>query len=90
MDIKVGNKTIMTITVNQIKCLKNDIIDPEAWFVGALTGKVNKTKKRMFVQWVPILRERGLSIPADDDELITLITTQPDYLDREGREAAGL
>lgn len=77
----------MEITPNEIKCLKDSILDPEAWFIEALIGKINNCKKRMFLSWIPKLRSRDISIPADDDSLIDLITSETDYKDRATREA---
>ena len=87
MQIKVGNKIIMEISITDLKCLKNDLLDPEDWFIGALTGKINKCKKRMVTQWIPILRSKGLSIPSNDEELVDLILAQPDYKNRAERES---
>lgn len=87
MEIKVGNKTIMEISHADLKCLKNDLLDPEDWFVKALEGKINKCKKRMMIEWIPRLRASDLSIPSDDTELIDLILAQDDYKNRTEREA---
>ena len=87
MQIKVGNKIIMEISVADLKCLKNDLLNPEDWFVKALEGKINNCKKRMMREWIPKLRERDVAIPADDTELINLILAQDDYKNRTEREA---
>lgn len=86
MQIKVGNKVIMEISTTDLKCLKNDLLDPQDWFVQALTGKINKCKKRMMQEWIPKLRAKGLSIPPTDGELVDLILVQPDYKNRAERE----
>lgn len=86
MQIKVGNKTIMEITQTDLKCLKNDLLDPEDWFVKALTGKINRCKKRMILEWIPKLRAKGLSIPSTDEELVNLILAQDDYKNRGEKE----
>ena len=86
MKIKVDNIEIMEISQTDIKCLKNDLISPKEWFINAITGKINNCKKRMIQEWIPILRQRGLTIPASDTELITLILGQSDYKDRKIRE----
>lgn len=88
MDIKIGNKKIMSVTANEIKCLDNDLLSSKDWLVEGLNGKINACYKRMRRQWEDILRKRGLAIPADDDDLITLITSQPDYANRMDRESA--
>jgi len=86
MQIKVGNKIIMEISATDLKCLKNDLLDPEDWFVKALTGKINKCKKRMMREWIPKLRSKGLSIPPGEEELVGLILAQDDYKNRAERE----
>jgi len=86
MQIKVGNKVIMEISATDLKCLKNDLLDSEDWFVKALEGKINKCKKRMMREWIPKLRSKGLSIPANDEELVDLILAQSDYKNRAERE----
>lgn len=87
MQIKIGNKMIMEISQTDLKCLKNDLLDPEDWFVKALEGKINNCKKRMMREWIPRLRAKGLSIPSSDKELIDLILAQPGYKNRVEREA---
>ena len=38
-------------------------------------------------EWEPKLKNRGVKMfPADDDEFAKLVFSQPDYLDRQGRE----
>lgn len=86
MQIKVGNKVIMELLQIDLKYLKNDLLNPENWFAERLTGKINKCKKRMMLEWIPKLRAKGLSIPADDVELVDLILSQPDYKNRTERE----
>ena len=86
MQIKVGNKVIMEISQQDLKCLKNDLLDTEDWFVKALTGKINNCKKRMMREWIPRLRAKGLSIPSNDEELVDLILAQPDYKNRAERD----
>jgi len=90
MQIKVGNKVKMEISQTDLKCLKNDLLDPEDWFVRALTGKINNCKKRMMREWIPKLRAKDLSIPANDEELIDLILAQDDYKNRAERESGAL
>lgn len=87
MKIKVDNIEIMEISQEEIKCLKNDLVSPKNWFIKALSGKINQCKKRLFNEWIPKLRARDLTIPADDTELINLITGQADYKDRSKRDA---
>ena len=87
MRIKVGNKVLKEISVDEIKALKHDLLSPKDWFqAGPLENKIIQSKKRMFRQWIPILRERGLTIPSNDADLVALILSQPDYKNRKQRE----
>jgi len=89
MQIKVGNKLIMEISVLEIKCLRNDLLDPEDWFVKALTGKINRCKKRLIREWYPILMKdpEVTSIPGDEEGFLNLVFSRPDYKNRAKREA---
>ena len=86
MQIKVGSKILTTIDQTDLKCLDNDLLDKEEWFKNAILGKINNCKKRLFRQWIPKLREKGLSIPATDAEFVDLIISQPEYKNRQQRE----
>ena len=88
MQIKVGNKIIMEISQVDLKCLKNDLLDPEDWFVKALTGKINKCKKRLMREWYPKLMadENVDNIPANEKRFLNLIFSHPDYKNRVERE----
>ncbi len=86
MQIKIGNKVIAEISANGIKCLEHWLESPKSDFQDHLINRVFLKMKRMFKEWIPILRERGLTIPAADDDLIDLITSQPDYKNKRERE----
>lgn len=88
MQIKVGNRVIMEISLLDIKCLKNDLFDPQDWFVGALTGKINKCKKRLMGEWYPKLMKdpKVDTIPGNEEEFLNMIFSRPDYKDRKERE----
>ena len=88
MQLKIGNKIIMEVSADDIFCLDNDLLSSKDWLQAGLRGKINQCKKRLFRQWIPILRERSLDIPATDSALIDLIKSQPDYKDRRNREEA--
>lgn len=87
MQIKVGTKTLLTVSSSDLKCLDNDLVDKEDWFKKAIIGKINQCKKRLFREWIPKLREKNITIPASDDDLVTLIVSQPDYKNRAEKEA---
>ena len=86
MDIKIGNKILMTITADDIACMEHDVLSPRDWFKLGLRGKINACRKRWLSTWVPILRERGLDIPSSNSDLIALIKAQSDYKNRQERE----
>ncbi len=84
MEIKVGNNVIMEISVIDLKCLENDLLDPEDWFRQALLGKINNCKKRLISEWHPkIMADPEVtSIPGDEEGLLNLIFSHPDYKTR--------
>ena len=86
MQLKIGSKVIMVVSADDFSSLDNDLLSAKDWLVDGLKGKINNCKKRMFRQWIPILRNRSLSIPATDSALIALIKSQTDYKDRRDRE----
>jgi len=88
MIIKIGNKQIMEITPNELKCLKNDLLDPEDWFKKALKGKINQCKKRLIREWYPkLMRDPSVdTIPGYEEEFLDFVFSHPDYKDRKKRE----
>ena len=86
MDIKIRNKTIMTISQEDIKCLENDLLGIEDWIAKAIEGKINNCKKRMINQWIPRLRSKGEEIPSEDSALVDKITKHKDYKNRKKRD----
>ena len=88
MKIKIDTKQIMEISDTDKKCLKNDLLDIEDWIVKAIEGKINKCKKRLIREWQQKLMDdpNVENIPANEDSLIELVTSRPDYKNREKRE----
>ena len=70
--------------------LRNDLLDINDWVQKAVIGKVNNCKSRMcrtdgeYVQKL-FADPTVTSMPADQDELIALIVSRPDYKDRADR-----
>lgn len=87
MQIKVDKKVVKELSSMKVKCLLNDLLDIGDWTAAAIEGKANKCMKRMVKEWIPKLRAKNLSIPADNTELIDLILAQDDYKNRTEREA---
>ena len=77
-----------TLTTTEESVLKNDLLDVSEWVKGTIDGKVTNCKKRMTVEWIPKLMADDSvdSIPADEDELITMIVARDDYKNRVDRD----
>jgi hypothetical protein len=71
-----------------VLCLENDLLDIEQWIRAALLGKINNCKKRLISEWMPrLISDMDVdTIPADEDGLINMITTRPEYQNRAKRE----
>jgi hypothetical protein len=84
MDIKKR-----TLTSLEESVLMHDILDADAWVVGALDGKINNVKKRMLEEARRVLYadESVTQIPASDDEIITMYVARSDYKNRAERDA---
>jgi hypothetical protein len=78
------------IEVSEIdaSCLLNDIYSIEDWVNGAIDGKISNCRKRLIRQWQPLLfaDPNIKTIPGNEDELIKLILSHPDYQDRAARD----
>jgi hypothetical protein len=72
-----------------LKCLQHDLLNVEDWIQGAITGKIARSKGRLLDQWFPVLvaDPRIPTIPADEAEIIKLITNRADYKNRVERDA---
>lgn len=79
----------VTITDAQQLCLDNDLLSVQDWIQGAIDGKINNCKKRFVKSAFEELKKDPTvtSIPADDDGIISLITSKPGYKNRVKREA---
>lgn len=85
--MKIFNNGV-TIADQDVKCLENDLLSIESWINGAIAGKINNCKKRLIREWYPrLLADTSIkSVPADEGELIDLITKHPEYQNRYQRE----
>ena len=77
-----------TLTTTEEQVLSNELLDIQGWVDGAVTGKINKCKKRMLTEWHPkLLADPAVtSLPATEEELIALIMARDDYKSRTQRE----
>ena len=83
-------KQTFTIEIENtdIKLLENDLLDIQEWLQGAIDGKINNCWKRFKTEWTTKLIEDPTvtTIPANKEELITLITNRVDYLNRAAKD----
>lgn len=93
MKISVNDVELFNLSEKQKKVIKNDIHEDEfeqdmkrrlQW---VLDHKYERCLERLKAEWMPKLKTRVTSIPTDDDALISLIMSQPDYKSRKQREA---
>ena len=84
MDIKKR-----TLTNLEEAILMHELLDANAWVVGALDGKINNVKKRMLEEARRVLYadESVTQIPSSDDEIITMYVARDDYKTRAERDA---
>ena len=84
MDIKKR-----TLTALEESILMHELLDANAWVVGALDGKINNVKKRMLEEARQVLYadESVTQIPASDDEIIAMYVARDDYENRAERDA---
>ena len=77
-----------TLTIIEEAVLKNDLLDIQEWVNESLNGKIANCKSRMCEEWRKKLYadESVNQIPADDDELVTMIIARDDYKNRVDRE----
>jgi hypothetical protein len=96
MKIYLNDVEILDLTQTQLDVIANDIpseiLEDDlkrriSWAL--IDQKYEACYKRLFEEWFPKLAARGVaSIPTDKDAFAQLVFSQPDYLDRAGREAA--
>ena len=80
-----GAITTVNVAALDETALDNDLLDKTQWITDAIAGKINNTRKRMVKQGIDALRADGLSVPSDDDSVITAYAALPTYKDRRGR-----
>lgn len=78
---------IINILTEDENVLNNDLLDIQDWVQQAVIGKINNCKKRMIREWEQKLKERYITLPTSDSDLITKIRAEPDYKDRVARDA---
>ena len=78
-----------TLTSLEESILMHELLDANAWVVGALDGKIHNVKKRMLEEARQVLYadESVNQIPSSDDEIITMYVARDDYTTRAARNA---
>lgn len=94
MKVKVDDIDLFELSETQKKVIRDDIqdeifdADMKRRLQWVIMHKYENCLKRMKEEWIPKLKENGLtSIPLDDDEFAELVCAQPDYKCRSQREA---
>lgn len=86
----IKNTSQITIELDDfdLRILGNDLLDPLQWIEDAMIGKLNRCKKRLMRGGVEtLLRKKSVeNIPTDEDLLLDLILSQPEYKNRVERD----
>ena len=71
----------ITISSTEEKALLDSILDIDDWIAKAISGKIFSCTGRMKETWNPILfaDESVDSIPANDADWMTMVTSRDDY-----------
>ena len=92
MKISVGGQVIFELSETHKKLMLDsvteenfgeDLIRRLRW---GWVQKIEPCFKRVTEKWLPILKQRYESLPSDDDKLLELIFSQPDYKTRTQRD----
>ena len=80
----------IVITANENSSLLHIVPDAEAWMTGALTEKARLRRDALIEKWRPTLYADAsvTELPADLDDLATLILARSDYTTRLEKDAA--
>jgi len=93
MKISVNDTELFTLNETQKNVIKNDIHadvfddDMKRRLNWILMHKYDRCFERLKKQWEPILAKRYESVPTDRDQFAQLVFDQPDYKDRQTRDA---
>jgi hypothetical protein len=81
--------TGIVITDTENKGLLHIVADPEAWLLAATTEKARLRRDALIAEWRPRLfaDPAVTELPADDEDLCTLIMARSDYKTRLQRDA---
>ena len=78
------------ITPNELQCIQHIESDAEAWLTGAIAEKAERRRDALIKEWRPTLYADAsvTELPADADDLATLIIARSDYKTRTQQDAA--
>tara|TARA_Y100001937_G_scaffold84081_1_gene113761 strand:+ start:480 stop:782 length:303 start_codon:yes stop_codon:yes gene_type:complete len=91
------HNTQITLTDLQQKILSNDLYNDtdnagiDKWIQDAVDGKINNCWKRMRQEWTQKLMDDDSftdSIPSNQEDFVTLVTSRSDYQNRKSRSDA--
>ena len=80
----------IVLTVNENSCLLHMVSDAEAWLSGAIAEKAALRRDSLIEEWRPRLYadDSVNELPANPDDLATLILARSDYRTRAQQDAA--
>ena len=80
----------IVLTATENSCLLHITSDAEAWVTSTITEKARLRRNALIEEWRPILYADAsvTELPADDDDLATLILARSDYQTRVQKDAA--
>ena len=80
----------IVLTANENSCLLHMVPDVEAWLAGTVAEKARLRRDALIQEWRPRLYadDSVTELPADADDLATLILARSDYKTRAQQDAA--
>ena len=80
----------IVLTANENSCLLHMVADAETWVTGTIVEKARLRRDALIKDWRPTLYADAsvTELPADDDDLATLILARGDYTTRLQKDAA--
>jgi|TARA_R100000664_G_scaffold12947_2_gene20827 hypothetical protein len=80
----------ITVSDENEKILKNDLLSPEDWIKDAVEQKIENCYSRFQSEWtVKLMNDASFSdpIPSNKSDFITLVTGRSDYKNRSERDS---
>ena len=80
----------ITVSDEDEKILKNDLVNPEDWIKDAVQQKIENCYSRFQSEWtVKLMNDESFtdSIPSNKSDFITLVTGRSDYKNRAERDS---